>query len=174
MRKTTLRRLEALEEALEKEERSREREEQAPLAFIWMIVFAYYLGGLKPDKDGYEYEYESLREAHARALNYPAASDFHEAIRNPMDLDLSKRHIDAYRRLFAKVGLDFDSAAPSVLFDAFVTMVNQLPEQWLNLLKSTLQVSCPRAEIGAGSNIPRELSGENFLLFVRWCDQDSS
>ena len=91
-----------------------------------------------------------------------------------MDLDLSKRHIDAYRRLFAKVGLDFDSAAPSVLFDAFVTMVNQLPEQSLNWLKSTLQKRCPSAEIGAGSNIPRELSGDNFLLWVRWCGQDSS
>jgi hypothetical protein len=170
MRKTTLRRLEALEEALEKEERSREQEEQAPLArtlaFIWMIVFAYYLGGLKPDKHKYEDEYEGPREAHARALNYPAASDFYEAIRNPFDLDLSKRHIDAYRRLFAKVGLDFDSAAPSVLFDAFVTMVNQLPEQWLNWLKATLQECCPSAKIGAGSNIPRELSGGNFLLWV--------
>ena len=47
MRKTTLRRL----ETLEKEHRSREQKELRSLrvarTYIWIIVLAYYLGGLE-------------------------------------------------------------------------------------------------------------------------------
>ena len=154
MRKTTLRRL----EALEKEERSREQQKLVPLrtarALVLHIVLAYYLGGLEPDEN-------SPGDAHARALNYPSGPVyFHELIKKDYS-EIGKRYYDAYRRLFAKVGLDIDSAAPSVLCDAFVTMVNQLPEQWLNWLKSHLQEHCP-TEIDAGSSIPRWLSSDNF------------
>jgi hypothetical protein len=49
MKKTALRRL----EALEMEERSREQKELSSLAeariYIWIIVLAYYLGGLESD-----------------------------------------------------------------------------------------------------------------------------
>lgn len=79
-------------------------------------------------------------------------------------LELRQRYIDAYRRLFAKVGLDFDTAARDVLFDAFVTMVNQLPDHWLNELRSKLRQWCPQAHIAAGSNLPRGLDAHNFLL----------
>ena len=129
--------------------------------FIWEVVLAYYLGGLKPDEFWHG-------EAFARALNYPSWKDFVDALCKEDKSDLGKRHIDAYRRLFAKVGLDFDSAAPSMLFDAFVTMVNQLPEQRLNPLKSELQEYCSDADndIGAGSNIPRGLSPGNFLIGI--------
>ena len=82
------------------------------------------------------------------------------------DLELRDRHIDAYRRLFAKIGLDFDATERDVLFDAFVTMVYQLPDDWLNWLRSNLRQWCPHAHIAAGSNLPRGLDADNFLLFA--------
>jgi hypothetical protein len=163
MRKTTLRRL----EALEKEERSRQERElsslQRALVDIRQIVLAYHLGDLKSDEwwPG---------EAEARALKYPSLENYGEALFKVVrkkDIkamsELDERFNDAYRRLFAKVGLDFDDTPPSVLFDAFVALVDQLPEQWLNWLRSELR-ECG-AEIAAGSNLPRGLSGDNFFLF---------
>jgi hypothetical protein len=164
MRKTILRRLEVLEKQL----RSREEKELSSLGgarvYIWIIVLAYYLGGLKSDGDPHE--------VRARALKYQSSDDHSEVILKVMhenDIkalsEINERYNDAYRRLFAKVGLDFDSAPPNVLFDAFVTMVNQLPEQWLNWLRSNLQQWCPDAEIAVGSNLPHRLSCDNFLSF---------
>ena len=156
--RTLLRRL----EALEKEERFREQKAlhsmQRALLDIWMTVFAYYLGGLKSDE-------EDAGEAMARALSYGSKDDYHEAIfQKKDDLEIRERFISAYRRLFADVGLDFDNAPPNVLFDAFVTRVNQLPDQWSNWLSSNLRRWCPDAEIAAGSNLPRRLSGENLFF----------
>ena len=177
MRQKTLRRL----EALEKEERSRQREElsalQAPLVYIWRIVLAYHLGGLKSDEEDprdtyaraldYQFGIEIfIADAHARALNYPSGIDFFLALCNKEFSEIRKRYNDAYRRLFANVGLNFDSAAPGVLFDAFVTLVNQLPGPWLHWLKCTLQEHCPHAEIDAGSHIPSWLSGANYHFFL--------
>src|SRR2546430_5127792 len=86
MRKTTLRRL----EALEKEHRSREQEElsslEGALVYIRLIVLAYYLGGLKSDEEEEgpweaDEEKEAIIyvdhlnrpwEAYARALKYPS------------------------------------------------------------------------------------------------------
>jgi len=124
--------------------------------YIWDIVLAYYLGGLKSDET-------SFREAYARALNFSSGDDYLEALLQK-DISLHKRFDDAYRRLFATVGLDFDCTPPSILFDALVTMVNQLPDQWLNWLRFNLREFCSHAEIAAGSNLPRRLSGDN--LFV--------
>ena len=157
MRKTTLRRLEALEQ----EERCREQEELSPLlgalSYIWTIVLAYYLGGLKSDE-------ERPLEAHARALKYPSSDDYFKALFIKKDIsEIHKRHIDAYCRLFANVGLDFDSSPSNMLFDALVTMVNELPDQWLGWLRSHLQEDCSDVEIAAGSNLPRRLSGD--ILF---------
>ena len=123
--------------------------------YIWNIVLAYYLGGLKSDET-------SCREAYARALKYPSWDDYFEGLKDIAELH--KRFDDAYRRLFATVGLDFDCTPPSILFDALVTMVNQLPDQWLNWLRFNLREYCIHAEIAAGSNLPRRLSGDN--LFV--------
>jgi hypothetical protein len=167
MRKTTLRRL----EALEKEERSRKERELSSLreavVYIRQIVLAYYVGDLNSDE-------ECPGEAEARALKYPSERDYGEALCKVVrkkDInarsELDERFNDAYRRLFAKVGVDFDSATPNVLFDAFVTMVDQLPEQWLRWLRCNLQEWCSDAEIAVGSNIPRGLSSDNFLLFQR-------
>jgi hypothetical protein len=79
MRKTILRRLEALEQ----EHRSREQEKLDSLlnanVYLWTIVLAYYLGDLQSDENPFE-----------------ANAKLHE------------RYNDAYRPLFAKVGLDFD------------------------------------------------------------------
>jgi hypothetical protein len=167
MRKTTLRRL----EALEIEHRSREQKELRSLrearTYIWIIVLAYYLGGLEsqegPREEG-DWEKDPL-EAHARALKYASSDDYFKAGFIKKDIsEIHERHEDAYRRLFANVGLDFDSAPPSVLFDALVTMVDQLPDQWLNWLRSNLLDWCT-TEIAAGSNLPRWLSGDNFFTF---------
>jgi hypothetical protein len=166
MRKTHLRRL----EALEKEHRSREEEELASLkgacTYLWKIVLAYYLGGLKSNDEKY------LSDANARALKYKSGGHYFEACLKVMRendtkelSEIRERYNDAYRRLFAKVGLDFDATSSNVLFDAFVTMVNQLPDQWLDWLRSDLREWCPHAEIPPGSNIPRGLSGDNFLEF---------
>jgi hypothetical protein len=135
MRQRILRRL----ESLEKEERSREQRGlsslREALVYIWKTVLAYHLGDLRSDE-------ECPGEAEARALKYPSKDDYFEALSKVMrkkdtkDIsELNQRFDDAYRRLFAKIGLDFDSTPPSVLFDGFVMMVNQLPEQWLKLAK---------------------------------------
>src|SRR5882762_7956763 len=113
MRKTLLHRL----EALEKEHRSREQKElsslRGALVYIWKIVLAYYLGGLKSDET-------SFREAYARALNFSSGDDYLEVLCKK-DISLHNRFDDAYRRLFANVGLYFDGTPPSILFDALVT-----------------------------------------------------
>ena len=72
--------------------------------------------------------------------------------------EINKRFKNAARRLFAQVGLDFDHSPPSALSEAFVRMVHELPEQWLQWLKSNLPEDCRSAPIGAGSDIPLEFS----------------
>ena len=172
MRKTILRRLEALEQ----EGRSREQKElsslRGTLVYIWEIVLAYYLGGLKFDESSLEegearalrYPSSKVAEAWARALGYPSHNDYFEALLTKDKSEFHKRYNDAYRQLFGSVGLDFNSSPQHLLFDAFVTMVNQLPEQWLNWLSSNLQQWCRDAEIAPASNLPRRLSSDNFLL----------
>jgi hypothetical protein len=152
MRKTVIRRL----EALEKEHRYRDEQELSSLEdarmYICIIVLAYYLGGLSEEDDPFE--------AHRRALKYSSEEDFSKAWSNG---DVFRRYDAAYRRLFAKVGLDFNNAPQSALFDAYVKMVNALPDEWLDWLRYRLQQFCPHAEIGVGSNLPRRLSKDNFL-----------
>jgi hypothetical protein len=149
MRKTARRRL----ELLEKEERSRKVQQQSSLAttsfFCWKVVLAYYVGGLKADE-------EDPGEAEARALNYESRHDYLEALFKGGTPEITKRFKSAASRLFAQVGLDFGCSPPSALFEAFVSMVNQLPERWLAWLKSNLQEECPTS-IGASSNVPFHL-----------------
>jgi hypothetical protein len=141
MRKRTFRRL----EVLENEERSRELQQQSSSQtisfFCWKVLLAYYVGGLNPDE-------EDPGEAEARALNYQSRHDYLEALFKGQTPEISERFKNAARRLFAQVDLDFDRSPPSALFEAFVKMVNQLPEQWLAWLKSNLQ-ECPTAPIVA-------------------------
>jgi hypothetical protein len=146
MRQSILRRL----EALEKDHRSREQRErsllQDVLVHIWTIVLAYYLGDLQSDED--------ITEAHARALKYPSEDDYFAGL---LEGEIRERYNDAYRRLFAKVGLEFDDTPRSVLFDALVTMVNRLPEKWLNWLRS---------HWGWYRGAPRGLSGDNAFPYT--------
>jgi hypothetical protein len=188
--RTIQRRLEALEE----DERFRKQQEQRSLQgaclYAWEIVLAYYLGGLVSDDDKdlcneekrgniYDEDWRSyveplpdegtcndLRGAIARALRCSSRTDYQDMILGERRLEVPQRYIDAYRRLFAKIGLDFDTAERDVLFVAFVTMVNQLPDHWLNWLRSKLQQCCPHAHIADGSNLPRGLDADNFLLFA--------
>jgi hypothetical protein len=135
--KTIQRRL----KALENEERFCKQQELDSLAYAcyyaWRIVLAYYLGGLVSDDDKDLCNAEKwgsdggtckdLDGATARALKYSSTMDYYKR-----DLELCDRYIDAYHRLFAKIGFDFDATERDVLFDAFVTMVNQLPDDCLN------------------------------------------
>jgi hypothetical protein len=140
-------------EVLEKEERSRKLRQQSSLATIsflcWRIVLAYYLGGLKPDE-------EDPGEAQARALNYESRDEYLEALFKGEIPEINKRYKNAARRLFAQVGLDFNRSPPNALFESFVRMVNQLPEQWSSWLKSNLEEECRSAPIDARPNIQFE------------------
>jgi predicted phage terminase large subunit-like protein len=149
MRKRILRRV----DVLENEERSGKLEQQSSLAtisfFCRKIILAYYVGGLKPDD-------EDPGEAEARALNYESRDDCLEALFKGEKQEINKRFKNAARRLFAKVGLDFDCSPPRALFGSFVRMIDELPEQWSNWLKSNLQEECRSAPLGTRSNIPLE------------------
>jgi hypothetical protein len=158
MRKTVLRRL----EALEKEYRSSEQRELHGLRtaqiYIWKIVLAYYLGGLKLDE-------ERPSDAEASALKYRSEYEFFDALLRKDIVDIHERYNDAYHRLFAKVGLDFNNTPRNELFEAFVAMVNQLPDKWRDWLRSNFEQYCQHVEIAAGSNLPRRLSADNFFFW---------
>ena len=173
MRKRAIRQL----ELLEREERSRklERDESlAALGFFWLkLVFAHYLGGLTLDD-------EDPGEAEARALNYQSRDDYLEALLSGKQSDIKNRFKNAARRLFAAVGLNFDRSSPPALFKAFIGMLDELPDHWLNWLKFTLQQECPAARLAAGSNmslLPIAIGGlswrransvsRNFRVFTR-------
>jgi predicted phage terminase large subunit-like protein len=149
MRKGTLSRV----DVLENEERSRKLDQQSSAATIFFfykkIVLAYYGGGLKPNE-------EDPGEAEARALNYESRNEYLEALFNREGQEIDRRFKDAARRLFRQVGLNFDRSPPSALIDAFVRLVNQLPQPCLEWLHSNLQEACRSAPIGSTSNIPLE------------------
>jgi hypothetical protein len=131
MRKRNLRRV----EVLEKEEHSRKLDQRSSVAtisfFCRKIVLAYHVGSLKLD--------EEPGEAEARALNYESRNDYLEALFKGEKQEINERFKNAARRLFAQAGLDFDRSLPSALSDAFIRLVNQLPEPWLRWLQSNLQ-----------------------------------
>jgi hypothetical protein len=175
MRQTNLRRLEALEREHRSRERKHDRKElpvtEEAKAYVCIIILAYYVGGLKldgppdrlecnisPDKP-YSGDSCDALEAFARALQYPSAYDWfvHVDARNEL---ADKRFNDASRRLFANVGLDVHKAAPNELREALATMINNLPQRWLDWLKCNLQKNCGDDVIADGSNLPR-------LFFVR-------
>jgi predicted phage terminase large subunit-like protein len=134
MRKATLRQL----EVLEREERSYQRKDQSAfetLAFLcWKVLLAYHLGDLEQDE-------QDPGEAEARALKYDSRYDYLEALFNGGIADINKRFMEAAHRLFGQVNLDFDRSSRRALSQAFVTLVNQLPEPWLQWIESNSQVS---------------------------------
>jgi hypothetical protein len=152
MKTTILRRL----EALEKEQRSYEQKErsslESALTYIWIIVLAYYLGDLQPKND-------DPFDAFHRVLKFPADHDLMPI----SDLNYPDRLKDSYRRFFASRSLDPDEAPLTALFDAFVISVNELPDQWLSWLRDNLRAYCSNAMIAPGSNLPRQISYDNFL-----------
>jgi hypothetical protein len=195
--KTIQRRLESLEreERFRKEQELQSL--SYALIHAWKLVLPHYLGGLVYDdekdtcseeewasgSDGEEYAYAKLAHhqalligegpcnvfsvAVARALKCSSMREYIDLPRKRDGLELCQRFMDAYRRLFAKVGLDFDTAARDVLFDAFEMMVNQLPKHCLDSLRSELRHWCPHIHIPpAGSNLPRVIDADNFLLFA--------
>jgi hypothetical protein len=156
MKKTVLRRLDALEQ----EERSRQRREEslfdAGRIRVWTIILGYYVGGLEPEND---YPHWALE----RALKESPNKVFPAVITEEYYLDIQRRYHDAYRQLFTACELDFDQAGRNELFEAFVPLVDRLPEKWLSWLRSDLE---RYSEIAAGTNLPRGLSSENFLIFA--------
>jgi hypothetical protein len=163
MKNSTVRRLKALEtersSRQEEEERSRQREEersrfekdrlQVARYLIIRIVLAFYVGGLKPD--------ESPDDAYARALKYQSTQELITATENLQESDLielNKRIREAELRLYAQVGIDAERAPADALFDAFCKLANQLPEQWLDWLRSDLDEYVPYLEVGPGTRFP--------------------
>ncbi len=136
---------------LEKAERSRQVEQHLSLAtsffFCRKVVLAHYLGGLEADD-------EDPGEAEARALNYESRDDYLEALFKGEKSEINKQFKNAARRLFAQAGLDFDRSPPSALFESFVRLLHELPPQWMNWLKSSLQEECRIAPTGTESNKP--------------------
>src|ERR1700738_1140286 len=134
MRKATLRQL----EFLEREERSDQRKHQSAfetLAFLcWKVLLAHHLGDLEQDE-------QDPGEAEARALKYDSRYDYLEALFNGGIADINKRFMEAAHRLFGQVNLDFDRSSRRALSQAFVTLVNQLPEPWLQWIESNSQLS---------------------------------
>ena len=128
MRKTTLRQL----EVLEREERSYQRKHQSSLetlAFLcWKVLLAYHLGDLELDE-------QDPGEAEARALKYGSRYDYLEALFNGEIGAINERFKEAARRLFGQMNLDFHRSPPSALSQAFVRLVNQLPEPWLQWIE---------------------------------------
>jgi hypothetical protein len=122
-----------------------------------MIVLAYYLGGLRPEDD-------NPLSAYYRALKFPPDHSFFDVPIQEAALEYRNRLNDAYRRFFAARGLDRHEAPLSTLFNAFVISVDQLPDQWLSWLRSNLQAYCGNVMIPPGSNLPRQVSSDNFLM----------
>jgi hypothetical protein len=170
MRKRNLRRV----DVLEKEEHSRKLDQRSSVAtisfFCRKIVLAYHVGGLRLDEDP--------SEAEARALNYESRNDYLEALFKGEKQEINERFKDAARRLFAQVGLDFDRSSPSALFKSFVRLLDELPQQWTNWLKSNLQEECRSAPIGTRSNTPLEFflsaAGDHLLRSARVSRDDKA
>jgi hypothetical protein len=178
MRKSTLRRLEALEneeryrqEQLENAERYRQEREDAALenaqdAFFYIrtILLAYYVGGLKPQ--------EAVLTGYARALNYQSTTptESRDVLKDALskgDPDLEKRIQEAELRLYAQVGIDANHASEDVLFDEVFKLANQLPEKWLDLIKR----NNPMVDFVPGTVLPIIFSsdgpGHEILAYLR-------
>ena len=100
MRKSIQRRL----EALEKEERNRQDQQDASLDplrraifFIKIVVLAYYVGRLEPD--------EGPTSGWARALNYQSPRELIDALSKKDQQEVDKRTHAAFLRLYAQVGI---------------------------------------------------------------------
>jgi hypothetical protein len=157
MRITILRRLEALEEKYRSYEQKEWSSLQTARTYIWMIVLAYYLGDLRPEDD-------DPHRAYKRALKFAPDHSWFDVPIQEAASEYCNRLNDAYCRFFAARGLDLDEAPVSALFNAFVISVDQLPDQWSTWLKSNLQSFCRNVMIAPGSNLPRQISSDNFLI----------
>ena len=89
-------------------------------------ITAFLMGSLSAEGTCNDFE-----GAIARALKCSSREGYDDMLLRKA-VEFPQRFFDAYRRLFAEVGLDFDTSERAVLFDAFVTMVNQLPDYCLN------------------------------------------
>ena len=168
MRETILRRIEALEERQRVDDKTQSSFLAVARSELRDLVLGYYLGELKADE-------QNASDACARALNYESHYEVYVAMVGDPQTEsdregLRKRAHDAYRRLFAKVGLDFDNASSDVLFDAFCKMVDGLPEHWLLRMRSSLLKGNWMLKVPAGyarfpphTNIPCGITAENYL-----------
>jgi predicted phage terminase large subunit-like protein len=134
MRKTALGTL----ERLETEERAGQEAHRSSLiatAFLcWKVVFAHYLGDLKPDD-------EDPDDAWARVLGYDSQYEYVKALFEGEITEIKKRFKDACRRLFGQLGLEKDHSAPGASYEAIAGLVDKLPEQWLQWIESNSPVS---------------------------------
>ena len=168
MRATILRRIEALEQRQRVDDKTQSTFLAVARLQLCSLVLGYYLGELKADE-------QDASDACARALNYKSCtmkstSPWLAIGKMTEKEELRKRAHDAYRRLFEKVGLDFDNASSDVLFDAFCKMVDGLPEHWLLRMRSRLTARKLFMKVPAGyarfpphTNIPCGITAENYL-----------
>jgi hypothetical protein len=117
-----LKRLDALEQQRIENQKAAERE--CFLNAAWLILLAYYVGGLKPK----EWPFEGF----ARALKFQKSLGFFQAFAQALETgnaaDLQSRKNDAVRRLFPE--LDDDRSSPEALEEAIIEMAKRLPDQW--------------------------------------------
>jgi hypothetical protein len=124
MRKTVLRRVEALERQLPPLPRVWDDSERT--FYIDYLMLAYYVGGLKRN------EYPS--EAFVRALGFNSVGKYLQTQRDDPD-EYERRRTNARRRLFAQVGLDMDQTPLDALVEAYMKLAEQFPEDWVTLIE---------------------------------------
>ena len=134
MMKQLLKRLEALERQRIAKQEAAERECFFNLA--WMVVPAYFLGGLKPKG--------SIVEAFGKALGFRGEDDLHQAfaqlLRGANVSELRKRGDKAFGRLFSDFG--YDGSSPQALQQGIIRMADHLPELWKAwIMKEVKQVN---------------------------------
>ncbi len=135
MMKGIQRRLEALEQQHAKrvaEARARDAESRSLAKWI---VLVYYLGDLKLHKPSLN----TFSDGLAKALNYRSREDMPSAPSELSDSgrsELATRFDDAYRRLFAKFGLDYDVSSESEQIEALCEMKKAVPHEWVRFIES--------------------------------------
>lgn len=141
MLKSSLQRLEALEE------QERDRKEKRRLPWLALakaaedVILAYFVGGLTPD--------ELVETALSRALSYASPEEANRASRrwaiasienrqlyDQLCDDLLERYHQALRHLFAKAGLDVDRSPLPALAGALQEFVRKLPPAELDQVKA--------------------------------------
>ena len=111
-------------------------EEVARSRIVWPLHYAvcFYLGDPTPE--------ESVAEAHMRALGYSDSDDYNKAL-GANDPDFNERMTSAYKKLWAKFGVNMEDAIQErkwyVFEDALKRMEAGLSEQYKNYVRAMIE-----------------------------------